>query len=120
MRHNAIVNTQEWTLKVQGWTVETERPYSLPNGQALKPDIVAAREGKAVIIDAQVVSWTADLRMPYKAKRAKYNRNYLRTAIRQRRSVKELRALGIPYGVLSRITTRTLMGSYFNWWSFGK
>ncbi|BES87387.1 Reverse transcriptase (RNA-dependent DNA polymerase) [Nesidiocoris tenuis] len=142
LRHNAIVNTLEGALKTQGWKVETERPYTLPSGQVLKPDIVAARRGKAVIVDAQVVSGMADLRMPYNVKKGKYNREDLKVAVRQRfetvedteviaatiswkgiwcgKSVRDLRALDVPLGVLNGITTRTLMGGYLNWWSFGR
>ena len=127
-------------MSSSGWEVEMERKYMVPSG-GLKPDIVAVHpDGSAVILDAQVVNAT-NLQRTWREKKRKYDRQDLWQAISERtgvaannirvaaltvswrgvwcgRSATELRDLGISAGVLRGVTTRVLLGTYLNWWTF--
>ena len=129
-------------LSSSGWDVERERLYHMPSDQGKKPNIVAAKPDQScIILDVQVVNGSLDMEQTWRAKIRKYDRNDLRQAVSELKGVApnnirvmaatlswrgvwcgksatELRELGISVGVLRGITTRVLLGSYLNWWSF--
>ncbi|BES87394.1 Hypothetical protein NTJ_00199 [Nesidiocoris tenuis] len=126
-----------------GWSVECEKTYRFPGGTVLRPDLIATRPDgeKVFIVDMQVVLGSSNLRDAHEAKVRKYDRVDLKSAVASQRgtevgrvevaaatlswrgiwhgkSGESLRAMGVPLGVLNGVTTRVILGSYLNWWSF--
>ena len=142
LRHDAVAKQIAGALSSSGWDVERERLYHMPSDQGKKPDIVAVKPDQScIILDVQVVNGSLDMEQTWRAKIRKYDTNDLRQAVSELKGVApnnirvmaatlswrgvwcgksatELRELGISVGVLRGITTRVLLGSYLNWWSF--
>jgi hypothetical protein len=141
-RHNAIVKTISNELKQKGFEVKTEPHFHLDEGLK-KPDILAIKDGRANVIDVQVVSGAGLLNEAHERKVKKYERKDLKEKIRTEynvdeekikvtsctvswrgiwssRSASDLRGLGIKTGGLSGITTRALQGSHINWNRFNR
>ncbi|KAF6210111.1 hypothetical protein GE061_015867 [Apolygus lucorum] len=142
LRHDAVAKQIAGALSSSGWDVERERLYHMPSDQGKKPNIVAVKPNQScIILDVQVVNGSLDMEQTWRAKIRKYDTNDLRQAVSELKGVApnnirvmaatlswrgvwcgksatELRELGISVGVLRGITTRVLLGSYLNWWSF--
>ena len=63
-RHNAMSKAIAKELREKGWAVE-EEPHIRTKAGLRKPDIIARRDDKGVIIDTQIISTTAEKQLTY-------------------------------------------------------
>ena len=136
-RHDALCRTIAEGLISKGFTVEQE-PHITTTMGLRKPDIIARKRERGVIVDAQVVSASGSLDEAHRKKVAKYNTQEVLGGVAERLGVTtdnmtvtsatlswrgvwsrashdHLRELGIPEGTLGSLTTRVLQGSHMNW-----
>lgn len=137
-RHNAVCKVVAAGLRDRGWTVDEEPRIPTLIGMR-KPDIVATKEDRVVVIDAQVVGGQQPLNGAHQRKIEKYGENRdVRRAVRSWRgrehqtitfgsctlswrgvwsseSVSCLLECGLSKGLLRSITTRVIQGSHTNW-----
>ena len=137
LRHNDLCRQVGGYLQQKGWHVDVELAYSTSAGRR-RPDLTIAKDGEAVVVDAQVVSSETALNVSHERKE-KYRscedladrvadhtgvlRNNVRfTAITitwrdvwSSQSECEMRDLGLTSGQLRGLTTRVLWGSWMNW-----
>lgn len=143
-RHDALADALSNGLKQKGWSVWKEKSFLTPVGPR-KPDLIAVREGRAAIVDVQVVTASTTLDEAHRSKISKYRDvadlsrvllqnefaahnqitsiTYATLTISWRgvwsvQSVESLMRLGLTYDQLRPITTRALLGSYLNWCRF--
>ena len=138
LRHNDLCRQVGGYLQQKGWQVDAELAYSTSAGRR-RPDLTIAKDGEAVVVDAQVVSSETALNVSHERKVEKYRscedladrvadhtgvpRNNVRfTAITitwrgvwSSQSECEMRDLGLTSGQLRGLTTRVLWGSWLNW-----
>lgn len=132
-RHDAIVKYVARGLAQRGFNVSVEPHLRTPDGQLLKPDIVAVRRGVARVLDAQVVGDHLDLEWCHRQKTEKYNTPQGQAAIYRRfeglrrtdfssvtlnwrgvwapKSARALGVLGFRPRELGVISTRVLVGT---------
>ncbi|GBN12279.1 Retrovirus-related Pol polyprotein from type-2 retrotransposable element R2DM [Araneus ventricosus] len=60
-RHNAVANYLKRALENRGYEIFSEPLYSTPLGNR-KPDLVAEKDSKILVIDAQIVRDSVDLK----------------------------------------------------------
>uniref|UniRef100_A0A6V7KNU3 Reverse transcriptase domain-containing protein n=1 Tax=Bracon brevicornis TaxID=1563983 RepID=A0A6V7KNU3_9HYME len=137
LRHDAVVNKTAELLENRGYRVEKERRYATRQG-VRKPDIVAGKEGKVYIIDAQIVSGGPPLTELHRKKREKYadNSDLIRLIAERfevhpddvmastititwrgiwcKESEHLLCSLGLTRNSMRGLTTRVLQGSHTN------
>lgn len=143
LRHNAVYKQIGGALATKGWDVEYE-PHVHSEAGLRKPDIVAKKGGRGIVLDAQVVSGRPSLDSVNETKRGYYADNEsLMVGIADRlgvprdeiavsaitvswkgvwssKSAAELILLGVPPGILRGVTTRVLQGSSMNWRRFNR
>lgn len=143
LRHDDLCRKVGGFLRQKGWQVDAELAYSTSAGRR-RPDLTIARDGEAVVVDAQVVSSEEELRVAHERKIEKYrsnndlvNRVAEHTGVTQNNvrfaaitiswrgvwsptSENELRRLGLTTTQLRTLTTRVLWGSWMNWQRFNK
>ncbi|KAG7196381.1 hypothetical protein KM043_018805, partial [Ampulex compressa] len=141
LRHNDLCRQVAGFLKQKGWHVEQELAFSTSAGRR-RPDLTISRGGKAVVVDAQVVSSEEALRSSHRRKVDKYRLNEdLADRVAENTGVPrndvsftaltiswrgvwsadseaEMRGLGLTTGQLRLLTTRVLWGSWLNWRRF--
>ena len=71
-RHNAIVSYVRRSLEQRGFEATFEPIYKLGSG-VLKPDLVAKKDDRAFIVDAQIVGDGIDVQEAHKTKVLKYS-----------------------------------------------
>ena len=141
-RHDALCRTIAEGLQSRGYIVEQE-PHIMTTMGLRKPDIIAKKRERGVIIDAQVVSASGPLDEAHRRKVAKYNQPEVLGGVAERLGVTsedisvtsatlswrgvwskdshdQLRGLGLPEGTLGGLTTRVLQGSHMNWTRWNK
>ena len=138
-RHNAVASYVKRSLEKTYEVVEEEPQFNTERGLR-KPDHIAVKGGKALVIDAQVVSEHCDLEVAHRKNAAKYRD--LRERVRERFRVGEVSftTVTLSYrGVWSRtsaqelvegkvikkgelkiISTRVLVGGLASFWRFTK
>ncbi|GLV43786.1 hypothetical protein CBL_12313 [Carabus blaptoides fortunei] len=72
LRHNAVADRLTSELQAKGWTVVSEPHIQTTNGLR-KPDNVASREQKGLVLDVQIVSGAQPLSQQHPVKAAKYD-----------------------------------------------
>lgn len=141
LRHNDLCRRVEGFLQQKGWHVDAELAYSTSAGRR-RPDLTIAKDGEAVVVDAQVVSSETALNVSHERKVEKYrscndladrvaehtgvpreNVRFTAMTINWRgvwssQSENEMRSLGLTTGQLRSLTTRVLWGSWMNWRRF--
>lgn len=137
-RHDAVCRTIADHLRSREMQVVMEPRLQTSVGLR-KPDILAAKDGRGFIVDAQIVSGATALDDSHQRKVEKYSATTIRDAAAQVLNVpassvtvlsctiswrgvwsgKSARALqgelGIPIGLLAGIATRVIQGSHTNW-----
>ena len=136
-RHDALCRTIAEGLRSRDHIVEEEPRIHTTMGLR-KPDIIAKKGERGIIIDAQVVSASGSLDEAHNRKVAKYNTEEVLGGVAERLGVApenvtvasatlswrgvwskashaQLRELGFPEGTLGGLTTRVLQGSHMNW-----
>lgn len=141
LRHNDLCRRVEGFLQQKGWHVDAELAYSTTAGRR-RPDLTIAKDGVAVVVDAQVVSSETALNVSHERKVEKYrscedladrvaehtgvprgNVRFTAMTINWRgvwssQSESEMRSLGLTTSQLRSLTTRVLWGSWMNWRRF--
>lgn len=79
-RHNSVASYVANKLKSKGYIV-IEEPRLNTVDSLRKPDILALKDGNALILDAQVVSDANDLNTSHERKRAYYNTGAMKLAV---------------------------------------
>ncbi|GLV38103.1 hypothetical protein CBL_10070 [Carabus blaptoides fortunei] len=141
LRHNAVADRFTSELQAKGWTVVSE-PHIQTTMGLRKPDIVASREQKGLVLDVQIVSGAQPLSQ-HQVKAAKYDDpdilRYVSTtmdippeatsfssctiswrSIWAAESYRDLVSLGLSARFLEGLTTRVLQGSHTNWSRFNQ
>lgn len=138
-RHNAIAAYVQRAL-CKGYDRVDEEPHFITEGGLRKPDIVAAKDRSALVIDAQVVSEQADLNKAHQNKveyykelegsiKTKYNVDEVRftsvtlscRGIWSRTSATDLTSLRIIKKTeLKILSTRALIGGLSAFWLFNR
>lgn len=137
-RHNAVCKVVASGLRDAGWTVSEEPRYQTSAGLR-KADLVAGRNGRVSVVDAQVASGATALDGSHERKKAYYaeNADLVRALARTHqvgldavafssctlswrgvwssKSVDFLLGMGLSKGLLAGITTSVLQGSHLNW-----
>lgn len=137
-RHNAVCKVLASGLRDIGYVVD-EEPRVRTDSGLRKPDIIAVRDGRATVLDAQVVSGAMALNEAHERKRNYYaSNNGIAADITSRHGVTKncilystctlswrgiwssksadyLLSLGLSKRFLCGITTRVLQGSSMNW-----
>lgn len=109
-RHNSVVNYVSRTAVRQGYDVSIEPIIETPEGSK-KPDIVAIKDNRAIILDAQVVTDARDLEVANSRKKNLYATPSMTSAIQDRFQVREVRCLPITLnwrGVWCETSAQTL------------
>ena len=142
-RHDAVVKVVANSLRQAAWEVIVEPHVTLAVGLR-KPDLVARREDRVLVLDAQVVSGAVPLNLLHRNKLGYYASipgfsqavlekfgwpllerpvEYSSVTLSWRgvwspRSYSDLLSFGIPPGALCGLTTQVLQGSHTNWTRF--
>lgn len=138
-RHNAVVAYVRRALEQRYGVVDEEPRLVTPQGLR-KPDLVAARDGEAIIVDAQVVSERADLDMAHQRKIDYYQQ--LQETVRVKYGVEKVTLTSVTLssrGIWSRksaqdlvsrkiikaqelkiISTRAIIGGLSAFWMFNR
>lgn len=143
LRHDALTKVVAATLVRKNYDVRREKVYEIMERHR-KPDLVITREGRTVILDAQVVSANKGLQSAHELKRNKYLRNsslmcevsrLTGTPIPRievatltiswrgvwaKASNDIMRSLGVSRATCIGLTTRVLMGSFLNFRRFNQ
>lgn len=141
LRHDDLCRQVGGFLRQKGWHVDAELAYSTAAGRR-RPDLTIERDGRAVVVDAQVVSGENALNLAHESKVEKYrscddladrvadhtgvprsNVRFTAITISWRgvwcaASESEMRQLGLTSAQLRSLTTRVLWGSWMNWRRF--
>ena len=142
-RHDAIAATLAAALTRKGWLIHQE-PRLITQEGLRKPDILAVKDGSAVVIDAQVVSGSILPDDNHRRKVAKYKdcaglvmaaaeKAHVAASkveitsctitwrgVWSRRARDDLVRIGVAPSVLGGLTTRVLQGSHTNFSRFSK
>lgn len=138
MRHDAVVKFMASCLKEKGYMVHVEPRFTTGEGLR-KPDIIAVKDNKAVVIDPQITSGS-DLIRDYRTKVEKYKSvEGLEAMIKSRYAAREvqfaattlsyrgiwnaasyheLKQLRISEKSMQKITWLVMRGSWLNWQRF--
>lgn len=143
MRHNIVSKGLSKLFSNNGYNVLEEPRISTVEGNR-KPDLVLFKNGKATILDVQVVSGYRDLNEAHEKKKRYYalNNDVIRfvcnyfnlqpsdievstvtiswRGIWAYKSYESLRCLNVSHHYMRGITTRILLGSYLNFIKFNK
>ncbi|GBN69990.1 Retrovirus-related Pol polyprotein from type-2 retrotransposable element R2DM, partial [Araneus ventricosus] len=93
-RHNAVANNLKRDLENRGYEVYSEPCYPTSLGKC-KPDLVAKKDSKILVIDAQVVGESVDLRRANSRKISYYRGNHeLEEAIRRQHGIPDISYIG--------------------------
>lgn len=135
MRHDAVAAALAHNLQERGYKVKREHSFQTSEGTR-KPDIVASRDGRACVLDVQVVSGARQFEESQKRMRDYYARNNdlvravsnmfqvplqrveVATATLTWRgiwsgtSAADLSALSVPQSLMRGLTTRVISGFY--------
>ena len=138
-RHNAVASYVKRSLE-KTYEVVEEEPHFNTEQSLRKPDLIAVKGGKALVIDAQVVNEHVSPEMAHREKAAKYRG--LEGGIRERFGVREVSFTTVTLlyrgvwsqksaqnlvenkvlkkGELKIISTRVLVGGLASFWKFMK
>lgn len=102
-RHNHVCQKLQAAAQKRGWTTHWEPHIRLASGLNRKPDLIAIKEGKAIIIDV-AIHWEGprDLRFNWAQKREYYNNAEMRNATMRKYSLENIDV--IPFVVGARGT----------------
>jgi len=81
-RHDAITKYLSRSLSSRGFEVSVEPRYHTTEG-VRKPDLVAVKEGRLLVLDAQVVTDAGGLNEAHERKKAYYNTRAMREALQR-------------------------------------
>lgn len=82
-RHDSVCKYLERNLKSQGYVVAAEPILETADGNK-KPDLVARRDGKLLLIDSQVITDAMELDEAHHVKRRKYDTSTMRDSLRRK------------------------------------
>ena len=143
MRHDRVVSIAAEGLRHEGWDVVCERSFHTNQGLR-KPDIIAARENRVVVVDAQIVGDGYSLDRSHARKVSKYatNEDLLQTVateysvevgnvsvtsvtvsyrgIWSPQSAEDIIDLGVGHRYPCTISCCALRGSHMNWTRFNQ
>lgn len=141
LRHDAIVKTLAGALKQKGYNIKIEHLFTTATGR-FKPDILAAKDGHAHVLDVQVVAAGPPLQELHQAKKRKYQENQDLTrqvadlmeattaevstltvswrGVLCHTSADYLRTMGLSNRILAGVVTRVLQGSHTTWSRFNQ
>jgi len=140
-RHDVLVHYTARSLKQKGFEVHNEPRLRTTLGLR-KPDLIAIKDRKALVVDAQVISDRYDLSKAHEEKCAKYSSEFVVDEIKKRYAVTDVITTSVTLnwrGVwsgrsadsllklnvlakadLRTVSARALMGSVYCWHFFKK
>lgn len=140
-RHNRVVDLLEGELQHRGFAVTKEKRLVAATGEYTRPDLIAVKDRVAYVIDAQVVAGQ-NVELSHMTKIRKYrDRRGFDEDVQQKHdatrvshipctityrglwsanSVNDLVEIGVSGGILHRIVTSVLRGSWYCWKMFNR
>lgn len=140
-RHDAVVKYVKGGLVKRGWAV-TEEPKIVIQDTVCKPDLVATKEGRALVLDAQVLGDQREMRLAHEDKIRKYGAPAIKDKIRNDTGSTIVKALSVTLNwrglwspdsvkglleegvILKRdlkiVSTRVLIGALAGWRRFNE